>query len=60
MADDADRAAKLQEEANKSAHRRTDFMPNALCKDCGLANDRPEYAICTDCLETRQAASGKT
>lgn len=56
--DDADRAAELQARFNDSAlEARLPpqlLAPNLVCRDCGDRNDRPDYAICHECLEKRQ------
>lgn len=56
MTDVVDIANDLQERFNASARPRTRFMPNLECKDCGERNDRPDYAICSSCVEDRAEA----
>lgn len=60
--DKADRAADLQEQMLESAmaNRRLPIhlqRPNVVCGRCGHRNDRPEYAICTGCLESETATN---
>ncbi len=35
--------------------RRTTFPENRICRECQYPNDRPQYAVCSDCLEEFQA-----
>lgn len=53
MADNADRAADLQQRFNDSAVHARNYKPpvQTRCNACGGLNDRPEYARCSDCLD---------
>ncbi len=60
--DDADRAAMLQDTLNTSAlaarKAPTNMRSNVRCAACHCTNDRPEYAICSECLmEGRRATA---
>ncbi len=60
--DIADRAAQLQDTLNASALAArkvpSSMRRNVDCAACHCTNDRPEYAICSECLmEGRRAAA---
>ena len=38
-------------------YRRTDFPANRMCRRCQFPNDRPQYAVCSDCAEEIAAES---
>ena len=61
MANAVDRAQELQDLHLHQAlsNRRSPAKPVLVCGDCGGRNDRPDYAICSDCLLDRQMESGE-
>jgi len=56
VADVADRAQVLEDlhlqQALTNRRPKSEYSP--LCADCHGRNDRPEYAICSDCFMDRQ------
>lgn len=56
MADAVDRAQELEDlHLNQAlSNRRGPAQRVLVCGDCGGRNDRPDYAICSDCLLDRQ------
>lgn len=61
MADAVDRAQVLQDlHLHQALSNRCSPAQRVLvCGDCGGRNDRPDYAICSDCLLDRQTEPGE-